>query len=97
MPHIHGMADAMRKKRNFHVPLSKALYQRLQREAERTGVPATRLARDAIRDALKRKQRAAVDAAVEAYARTMAGTEHDLDEDLEAASIEHLLSGEKRR
>ncbi len=97
MPQIHGMADAMRKIHNFHVPLPRELYRRLRIEAARSGVPATELVRDAIRDALKNRQRAAIDAAIETYAHAMAGTEHDLDEDLEAAGIEHLLSDERRR
>jgi hypothetical protein len=97
MPQIHGMADAMRKVRNFHVPLPADLYRRLRLEAARSNVPATELVRDAIRDALKQRQRAAVEAAIETYARAMAGTDHDLDEELEAAGIEHLLAEERRR
>lgn len=97
MPQIHGMVDAMRKIHNFHVPLPVDLYRRLRVEAARSGVPATELARDAIRDALKHRQREALNAAIESYARAAAGTDQDLDEALEAAGIDKLLSDERRR
>ena len=94
MPQIHGMASAVRKIRNFHVPLPEGLYRRLRKESARTGVPATELAREGIRHVLKQHQKEAVSAAIERYARAMAGTPHDLDEELEAAAVEHLLERE---
>jgi hypothetical protein len=79
-------------RRNFHVPLSGELYERLRKEALRTGVPATDIARDAIRDLLTYRRRAALKASIAAYARRRAGGTDDLDRDLEAAAIDHLLS-----
>jgi hypothetical protein len=88
------MKPAIRN-RNFHLPLPEDLHRRLRAEAERQGLPATEVAREAIRSALRARQRERIDAEISRYARAVAGTRSDLDEDLEAASIDHLLA--KRR
>lgn len=54
---------------NFHIPLPDDLHARLRKEAERRGVPATEIARDAIRAALSKEEREALEAAIESYAR----------------------------
>jgi hypothetical protein len=79
--------------RNFHVPLPEDLYNKLREEAGRSGSPATELARRAIEVLLEQRQRAALSDAIALYAAKHAGTASDLDEALEAASVEHLLSG----
>ena len=79
--------------RNFHVPLPDDLYNKLREEADRSGSPATELARRAIEVLLEQRQRAALNDAIALYAAKHAGTASDLDEALEAASVEHLLSG----
>jgi predicted transcriptional regulator len=84
-------AAKARKSHNFHVPLPEDLYRRLRREAERSDIPATEIAREAIRYALRQRQRAAVHEALTDYASSMAGTLADLDHDLEAAGIDELL------
>jgi len=73
--------------RNFHVPLPANLYERLRREARRSGVPATEIAREGIYEVLRRRQKAAVHEHIRKYASSMAGTLADLDEDLEAAAM----------
>ncbi len=78
--------------RNFHVPLPEDLYGRLREEASRTKKPATVLARYAIEDWLEQRKKVELREAIAAYAARNAGTEHDLDEDLEEASVAHLLS-----
>ena len=90
------MEDATRNVRNFHVPLPEDLYRRLRKEAARLGLPATELAREAIRGALKQRQRDALREAIMRYARESAGTRDDLDIDLESAAIEHLLARSRR-
>jgi hypothetical protein len=87
------MSAAMR---NFHLPLPEPLYAQLKSEAERQQVPATTLAREAIDQWLRQQARQARHDAIAAYAAEMAGTEFDLDPDLEAASIEHLLQTDRR-
>jgi hypothetical protein len=77
--------------KNFHLPLPELTYAQLRAEAERTEVPATSLAREAIDQWLRQQLRAARHAAISAYAEEMAGTNDDLDPVLEAAGIEHLL------
>jgi len=83
--------------RNLHVPLPEELYGRLREEAERSDRPATVLAREAIESWLKERKRAALHDAIAAFAERHAGTGADLDEQLEAASSEHLFgeSGEQ--
>lgn len=81
--------------KNFHLPLPEQTYMGLRAEAERTGVPATTLARDAVDAWLRQQGRKARYDAIAAYAAEMAGTRLDLDADLESAAIEHLLNGRK--
>lgn len=78
--------------KNFHLPLPEQTYTQLRAEAERTQVPATILAREAIDLWLRHQVRVARHAAIATYAAEMAGTSFDLDTDLESASIEHLLN-----
>ena len=82
---IHGMPTV----RNFHLPLPEPLYRRLRDAAERTNQPATTLARYAIDHWLRQHRKAMVREAIAEYAAKAAGTPDDLDEDLEAASLEH--------
>lgn len=77
--------------RNFHLPLPDQTYAGLKAEAERTGVPATTLAREAVDSWLRQQYRKARHQAIAAYAVEMAGTHLDLDADLESAGIEHLV------
>ena len=97
MPSFCGILEAMK---NFHVPLPDPIYQRLRAEAERTEVPATSLAREAIDEWLRQQRRKSQRDAIAAYAAEMAGTALDLDADLESAAVEHLIksgSARKRR
>ncbi len=64
--------------RNFHVPLPKEVHDALRGEAERTGRPATALAREAIEAFLRRRRRKALHEAITAYASSRAGTDDDL-------------------
>jgi len=77
--------------KNFHLPLPEETYNQLRAAAERTQVPATILAREAIDLWLRQQLRAARHAAIAAYAIEMASSEFHLDTTLESAGIEHLL------
>jgi len=77
--------------RNFHLPLPDETYDRLRTVAERSKVPATSLAREAIDLWLRQEYRKARHEAIAAFAAKAAGTELDLDPELESAGIEHLL------
>ena len=82
--------------KNFHLPLPEHTYSQLRAEAERTRVPATSLAREAIDLWLRQQVRRARYDAIATYAAEMAGTNLDLDPELESAGVEHLLkSGRK--
>jgi len=84
--------------KNFHLPLPEQTYMQLRAAAERSRVPATSLAREAIDLWLRDQMRKARHEAIAAYAAEMAGTELDLDPALESAGVEHLLeSGRKTR
>ena len=83
--------------KNFHLPLPEQTYSGLRAEAERTGVPATTLAREAVDTWLRQQRRKARQDAVEAYAAELAGTPLDLDTDLETAGIEHLVKMPKAK
>jgi hypothetical protein len=77
--------------KNFHLPLPEQTYTALRAEAERTGVPATTLAREAVDCWLRQQRRQARHDAIAVFAAEMAGTHLDLDADLESAGIEHLV------
>lgn len=77
--------------KNFHLPLPEQTYNHLRAEAERTQVPATALAREAIDWWLRQQWRKARHDRIAAYASGMAGTDLDLDSDLETAGIERLV------
>jgi predicted transcriptional regulator len=80
---------------NFHVPLPDETYERLRAEAERSKVPATVLAREAIDFWLRQQFRKARHDAIAAYATRTAGTDLDLDTELEAAAVRHLVKTNK--
>ena len=65
--------------RNFHLPLSEETYAHLRAEAERTKVPATAIARDAIDCWLRQQVRRARHESIAAFAAEAAGTAFDLD------------------
>lgn len=83
--------------KNFHLPLPEPTYSLLRAEAERTRVPATTLAREAIDSWLQSQARKARHDAIAAYAAEVAGTDLDLDRDLEAVGIEHLVKTTRKR
>lgn len=78
--------------RNFHVPLPEDLYSKLRSESERSKIPATAMVRHAIENWLHQREKAALKEAIANYAVQHAGTAVDLDQDIEAASIEYLLA-----
>ena len=82
--------------KNFHLPLPEPTYAQLRAAAQRTQVPATALAREAIDLWLKDQSRKVRHAAIKAYAQEMAGTTFDLDVNLESAGIGHLLKKGKK-
>ena len=78
--------------KNLHVPLPDDLNEELRSEAERSGQPATEIARDAIRQFLRRRRRQSLHEGIAAYAREVAGTAADLDGELEDSALEDLVS-----
>ena len=83
--------------KNFHVPLPEETYDHLRVAAARSKVPATALAREAIDFWLRQQMKKARHDAIAAFAVDAAGTSLDLDDDLEAASIEHLVRPRKEK
>ena len=88
------MATKAIRMKNFHVPLPEDLYNKLRFEANHSKLPATELARQAIELWVKKKRKVALHNAIVDYANKNAGSEFDLDQELEAASIEHLNTEE---
>ena len=78
--------------KNLHVPLPDDLNEELGAEAQRSGQPATELARDAIRQFVRWRRRQALHEGIAAYARSVADTKADLDRDLENAALEGLAA-----
>jgi hypothetical protein len=83
--------------RNLHVPLPEAIHKKLREEADRSGRPATELAREAIGAWLVEVRRRKVHDEVARYAAGCAGTRDDLDPHLERAALEHLKGIEVER
>jgi predicted DNA-binding protein len=88
---------AAKAKRNLHVPLPETLHRRLRAESGRLGLPATTLARNAIEAWIEERDRLEVHDAIVEYARDMAGSAADLDDNLEKAAVEHLVSLRRKR
>jgi predicted transcriptional regulator len=82
---------------NFHVPLPDEVYRDLREEAARTNRPATALARQAIEQWRHNRRRVARHEAIAAFAAENSGGPLDLDTELEAASVEHLLAANRRK
>jgi chromosome segregation and condensation protein ScpB len=74
----------------FNLPLTPELHDQLREEAERSGKPATAVAREALRTVLGQRKRHQLHAEIKAFASEYAGSDIDLDEDLERAGIESL-------
>jgi hypothetical protein len=83
--------------KNFHLPLPEQTYSRLRAEAERTRVPATTLAREALDWWLREQARKSRHDAIRNYAAETAGTSLDLDPRLESAGVEHPMKAAKSR
>ena len=83
--------------KSVHLPLPELTYMGLKAEAERTGVPATTLAREAVNWWLRQQRRKARQDAIAAYAAEIAGTSLDLDAGLESAAVEHMLNTSEAR
>ena len=77
--------------------LPPKLYRALRVAAERAGRPATQVAREAIVQWLHAERRREAEEELRTYVSEMAGTEHDLIEDLETASVDHLSASVKTR
>lgn len=89
MSQLNGM-------KNFHLPLPDRVYDDLKFEAERSQMPATSMAREAIQTWLAARKKAARKRAIAAYAAEMGGTAFDLDEALEETTLEVLLEGDPK-
>jgi hypothetical protein len=86
------MRDA--KARNFHLPLSEGLYDRLRGEAQKRGRPATAIARQALEAWFAQQRRTELHEAIAEYARREAGGSADLDRELEESGLESLRESE---
>jgi predicted transcriptional regulator len=95
MSRKHGLKQEVTVvlRHNLHVLLDEDLHRRLHSAATRKQRPATTLARDAIRRWVEEEERAVRHAGIAAYAAASAGTGDDLDPELEASAVEHLLDG----
>ena len=81
---------------NFHVPLPAGVYRRLRSEAERQHKPATQLVKQVLEYWLDEQEKLLLHEEIARYAAEAAGTVDDLDEQLEAAGLDHLSESEKQ-
>jgi predicted DNA-binding protein len=78
--------------KNCHIPLPNNLYSRLKKEAKQSKQPVTKLVRYAVESWLEQQQSLMIEEELTKYVNSCAGSKHDLDPDLEAASIDHLIN-----
>jgi predicted DNA-binding protein len=83
--------------RNFHIPLPARLHDRLRAAAKQQHRPATQLAKQAIETWLEEQERLTLHEEIADYAAQAVGSSEDLDEQLEAAGLEHLTDAEPGR
>jgi hypothetical protein len=81
---------------NFHLPLPQDLHEMLKEEVERSGQPATSLAREALVHWLAQRRKQHLHEEIAAFVKDQGGTELDLDEELEQAGIDSLLAERAR-
>ena len=79
--------------RKMNLPLPGPLHAALFREARRSGVPATRLAREILSRWLAERARAEEAEEIRCFAIEHAGSDLDLDAELESAGLEVLRKG----
>jgi predicted transcriptional regulator len=79
---------------NFHLPLPEEVHEMLREEAERSGQPATTVAREALQDWLRRRRRERRHAEIVQFASANAGSALDLDPELEQAGLEAIECGD---
>lgn len=82
--------------RTFHLPLPDELHDALREEASAEHRPATEVVREALTGFIQARRRQRLAEEIERFAVAEAGTELDLDSDLEAAGVDHLLAAEGR-
>ncbi|MHB8988116.1 MAG: hypothetical protein ACYC6S_04965 [Desulfobulbia bacterium] len=82
---------------NFHLPLPTTLHARLRAAAKQQHRPATQLAKQAIEYWLEKQEKMILHEEISRYATQAAGSGDDLDEQLQAAGLEHLNSEESDR
>jgi hypothetical protein len=75
------------EKRRKAIKAGSVKTRKLREEAQRSRQPETIIARDAINTWLKQRERDTLHQEIAAYAKAHAGSEVDLDEELELASI----------
>ena len=78
---------------SFHLPLPPDLHEELREEAERSGQPATVLARDALRIVLAHRRRQRQHAEIAEFAAEHAGSALDLDEERVEVQVEMRVLG----
>ncbi len=74
--------------KSLRVSLPRALFEGLEEQAQRLGLPLATLARAAIEEWVCEAKRAQVEGELRRYVAAMAGTESDLDEAFEQAGTE---------
>jgi predicted transcriptional regulator len=79
------------------VLLPDEVYRDLCEEAARANRPATAVARQAIVQWLHDRRKVARHETIAAFAAENAGSSLDLDTELEAASLEHLLAAKRNK
>lgn len=77
--------------KSVNVTLPEDLYSEIREFAQSRNVPTTVVVRQAVDSWLRSQKLESRKRAIAEYARDMAGTASDLDPDLEAAGVEHLL------
>jgi predicted transcriptional regulator len=93
MAYDHGRRVAMTPLANFHLPLPPDLREMLHEEAERSGQPATAVAREALHSWLTQRRKQRLHDDIAEWATEHAGTALDLDKDLEQAGLDALAAG----
>ena len=90
------MATAGGIVRTFHLPLPDELHDALREEATAERRPATEVVRDALSCWIQARKRQRIADEIERFATAESGTELDLDADIEAAGVDHLIAADGR-
>jgi hypothetical protein len=92
------MMSAMKRAlRSLHLSLPSGIYEEIQAESRKLGLPAAVVASQILGEGMRKRHHQKIREKIIEYARRRAGTPADLDTAFEAAGVESLARSEGKK